>query len=217
MRVPDGRYDYIRSQGRYRSSRSHLDSDGLLTPIGSEVVLVERELWITSGGSGRIVEKRAGEQGSTSRTLDFDEGRLSYFGGLPADLDSLEAALPVRDGDRGTFTWFDAVRNVWASSVVSPALQSSILRILATKPGIVSGGNEFDVRGRPSAVVSTDTEHCGRPQRYTLLLDTRTDLVNEFQILEFGHDGTIDLKHERSTYTAFVSSSRVDSTGSRPE
>ncbi|WP_424234805.1 hypothetical protein [Actinophytocola sp.] len=148
--------------------------------------------------------------------MDFEEGGLSYFGGLPGDLDSLERALPVRDGGRETFSWFEAVRNVWASCVVSPTLQSSILRVLATKPGIVTGEDEFDVRGRHSAVVSTDTERWGRPQRYTLLLDTGTGVVNEFRILEFREDGTPDPEHEKSTYTAFVSSSRVDDTESRP-
>lgn len=208
-----GRYAYIRSKGRHRSSQHHLGGDGRLTPIGSEVVLVDRELWIAADGSGRIAETRTGRGGTTSRTSDFEPDGLFHPGFLPEDPDELRRVLPVRGSERGTFTWFVAVREVWASSVVSPRVQAAILRVLATRPDIASRGGMVDAVGRQGVAFSTDTDFWGRPQRYQLLVDATTGSVNEYQVLEIRDDGVPDPGHEASSYTAFIGSSFVDSVG----
>lgn len=212
-----GRYDYVRTAGRHRGSRSRLGRDGTLTPIESWVDLTERELWVAADGSGRIEETHSGRRSRASGR--YGPGGMHRWPELPTDPDELERVLEREFGadrrGRGTSRWFHVVREVWAGRVIAPALQSALLTVLATKPDLVARGRATDALGREGLAVSTDTVDWGRPWRYVLLLDPDSGMLTAQQTVELV-DGRPDPEAERSGYTAWRRSAHVDSTDERP-
>jgi hypothetical protein len=208
-----GGVDYVRTRSRHRDSRSLLSRDGTLTSTGSEVVLVDRELWISPDGSGRIVELRVGPSRRHQRDLVCEPGALHYFGDLPTEPAALAAALPVRAGTSNAagFAVLDAVHQVWAARVVPPVLHAAMLRVLA-RCDVTHRGMSTDALDRPCETFSADDDQ----RRRQVLLDPETGLLREYQVVVLGPDGTPDHASDRSSYSSFLMSCYVGSTLDRP-
>jgi hypothetical protein len=100
-------------------------------------------------------------------------------------------------------------------------VESTILRVLATSPGLINSGTVVDRAGRPGVAVSLDSRNppgvSGPRMRYTLIFSPSTgSLLGEEETL-IGNPGKLDVPRGAVLdYTVFLSSSYVDSSPTRP-
>lgn len=71
------------------------------------------------------------------------------------------------------------MNDVWVGQVVTPALESALLRMLIGKPQMRDRGMVTDLQGRRGMAISSDTFHNGR-MRTTLIFDPATGGLLDF-------------------------------------
>ena len=166
-----GRYEYIKVRGWY--AEQTVGADGK-TPVRLD--RSDHEQWIANNGSGRIrrvdnhrvtIDQRFGPDPSTAPQK------------LPTTSRALQALLAESHPPYGTYEWFVAVNDVWGDQIVSPGVESALLRMLAGKPGMVDRGMVTDLLGRRGVAISTDSNH-SRHVRTTLVFDVHTGALLDF-------------------------------------
>lgn len=201
-----GRYDYVETKGWYWDET--VRSDGKVT---GRLDRDHRKQWIARNGAGRILETRAGRTDNEF----FGPGKLSGAQKLPTDPAALQRVLARSHPAYGTYEWFTAVNDVWDVQVVTPALESALLRMLVGKPHMRDRGMVTDLQGRRGIAISSDTFHNGR-MRTTLILDPATGGLLDFS----QHPLTPAFRLTRSVagsgVTAWISEGYTDSDHRRP-
>jgi hypothetical protein len=91
-------------------------------------------------------------QGDTGDT--GDTGHTGHTGGPPEAAELLTAARDLR-----------------AARAIDPTLEAALLRVLATRPELISLGTATDRLGRLVDAVALDSDYSGLPTRYVLLFD----------------------------------------------
>ncbi|WP_406634819.1 hypothetical protein [Amycolatopsis sp. WGS_07] len=122
-----GRYHYLRTSGW----NQHTDRTTEGRVLSASTEFFDREDWIASDGSGRLLVRRGDTVVRPSG--DFPPGGL--MGGFLAatDLPSVAAELRRRTGPAGAVKAFCTF---WRTQVVRPELQRSLLLCLAGQPGL---------------------------------------------------------------------------------
>jgi hypothetical protein len=100
---------------------------------------------------------------------------------------------------------------------VPPNVESTILRVLASSPGLINSGSVVDRAGRPGIAVSLDSAFTGVRMRWTLIFSPSTgSLLGEEETL-IGNPRKLPVRRGAVLdYTVFLSSSYVDSGPTRP-
>jgi hypothetical protein len=200
-----GKFHYVHTRGWYL----HADADIRTNEVRSSgIATVDREQWMAGDGSGRL--NVTGMTMPPNRT--FGPGGLTGHL-LPADLPvpALRSAL----NKQTPAAWVQAEAELWQRQAVSPALQSGILTILASQPGLTLRGETVDREGRPGIAISADDDR-GVRTRHILVIDRATGalLDSEEVVLE---NSELPVRAPATiSYTVAVSSGYTATTGTRP-
>lgn len=181
-----GRYHYVHT----RVWLLHTDRTTDMRIIDTGVQEGQREQWIAADGSGRIEHTIGGERTRWSGTYGPGQGAAPRLEG--SNEDSLRSQLLRQGRGHTTGDWFDTVGQLWSQQVVTPQLQSALLRVLADQPGIAMAGMTTDRAGREGVAVSTEIEqtHPIVPEmRYVLVFDQDTGMLLDYEqiALRAGH------------------------------
>lgn len=165
-----GPYHYVHTRGWNLSMSVTTDMELLDSRIQEN----EREQWGMSDGSGRLeIVKDDAPGESVSQTSGPSPTGWPKFV-TESDINNAE------NPDRPASRWFDFASEMWSRQVVTPAMQSALLDVLAAKPDIVVEGSTTDRAGRTAIAISTQdrTEHAQTPnERYTMLLDPDSGML----------------------------------------
>jgi hypothetical protein len=135
----------------------------------SPVVPVVTQSWRTPAGTGRMVTfiRAPGATNATARVSAPAGGSLPALSPNAATLaGQLAAAAPASDGAAREFVGFE---NLARRQPIPPAVEASILDLLARIPGVTNSGSVVDRDGRAGVAVSLDSGASGGPIRYTLI------------------------------------------------
>lgn len=213
-----GRYDFVRTRAWYWDMTSD-------PPDHSTHALdyTLRDQWLAQDGSGRLEETRGGVRTNTSGVLPAQAAGAPTD--LPTDPTALQAVLAEQDHPTSTQGWFDAAGAVWDTQVVTPAMESALLLVLADKPNMVVRGTVTDRAGRVGVAISTDhdsgtgnAKHAptSEPERYTLIINPRTgNLLDLEEVLFRAVNIPVKVPFTFS-YDMWISSGYTDSTTTRP-
>lgn len=206
--LPDARYDYIRTRAWYLATDQTTDGQ----VISSRIEPSDREVWIAPDGSGRIQDTRGGTLMRWSG--DYTAGHLSTPLKANGTATDIGTELRQQGAHRSTVAWFDAVKQLWATQVVPPTMQSALLQILATQPDVNVAGTVTDRAGRQGIAVSTESP---TPRmKYVLVLDENTGMLLDFEEVAV-EEGSLPVKSPATIgYTVWLSTGRVPTTGDRP-
>lgn len=205
---PAGEYDYIQTRGWYLDST---DSSG---GVVSTLDATERDQWTAADGSGRIEEIRGGRRTETSQR--YGPGGLAGPQLLPTDPEALRDELGKSHPNYGAFEWLTAVNDVWTVQVVGPALQSGLLRLLATTPDLTVRGDVVDRIGRAGVAITTRSSNSGLPTDYSMIFDRSTGALLDYEQVVLSA-GALHIHVPATTsYTVWVRASRVPDTSTRP-
>jgi hypothetical protein len=165
-----GRYEYLETKDW---STDETDSgSGTTDRLGRD----RRQFWIAGNGSGRIVDVSGGKVYAQR----FGPGKLSAPEAYPTNPKALQKVLAKSHPAYGTYEWMVAVNDVWDGQIVSPKLESALLRMLIGKPQLRYRGMVTDLQGRRGLAISSDTFHNGR-MRTTLIFDPATGGLLDFE------------------------------------
>jgi hypothetical protein len=220
-----GPYAYVKSAGWYLDIRV----DGATSH--STIVATISESWTRADGWARILRTRASTDGSrvtepTGHPVVVDDFTVPAGGAHPDPLLHLSAdptviAHQLNAGDPPKRT--EPVENfLWLTDLtlrqpVPSNVESTILRVLASSPGLINSGTVVDRVGRSGVAVSLDSAFGGLLTRYTFIFNPSTGgLLGEEETL-MGNPGKLDVRsHAVIAYTDFLSSAYVDSSTTRP-
>ncbi|MFC4603497.1 hypothetical protein [Rhodococcus kronopolitis] len=203
-----GPYEYVKTRGWYLSTDQ--TADGVV--IRSEIAEIDREQWRADDGSGRFIETENGQTNSRDvGPQDHPWIRLDV--GSPPSSQLRNRLLDMGAG-RTTPQWFAAFTDTWNSQIVSPGLQSSLLRILADQNGIEVLGAVEDRVGRPGVAVSATTSD----ERLVLVLDEATGALLDYeQIALTAAAASVPIPLPSTvSYTVWLDAAHVRSTTDRP-
>ncbi|HEY9475917.1 MAG TPA: CU044_5270 family protein [Mycobacteriales bacterium] len=170
----------------------------------------EREQWSGSDGSGRILVR--GERPEMSFDKNLRPGELdgSILAGSP---EALQAKLAAQNPRRTAAGWF----NMWNTQVVSPELQSALLRNLAAQPGLTVPGMTTDRAGREGIAFSAVDSDETPVMRYVMVLDPNTGMLLDFEKIALENFEDIPMKTPATTgYTVWLGTGYTASTTERP-
>jgi hypothetical protein len=169
---PAGKYDYVKSFS--------WNLDGEVRKHGStswKVDRTHRQSWIAADGSGRLVQSI---DGSSNADASGRYGPRGLVGPTtyPSRLSDLRAKLAEQDPGEPATTigLFDEIEQVWEIQLPTPQLESSLLNLLATEPGISDRGLVTDADGRPGVVVTADADPQHGSYRDALVFDPDTGM-----------------------------------------
>lgn len=167
-----GPYSYVHTRG-WCLATDQMTNGRLLD---ARVEETEREFWVAADGSGRIEETRDGLRSRMSGV--YGPGGLSPgpFAAWPAD--AVPGPLLRQSGSPLPVGRIKDIASVWRVQTVPPALQASLLRSLATLPGLRLE-ETTDRAGRPGLAVSADDPPAGSGWRgrHVLVLDAATGML----------------------------------------
>jgi hypothetical protein len=179
-----------------------------------EPLYQEISTWRAANGAGRSVSVERTPGGSRTVTAT-----LPAAGSLP-DLSGGRAALARRFG-LGRHGATPAAQLLTLTTLASqepipPAVQATLLRLLAADPGLVNSGTTEDRAGRPAVAVSLTTAAGSTTVRETLLLDPRTGALLEADRTLTGDPGSLEVGPGATlAYTLFRAAGRVARVGER--
>lgn len=176
--VGKGRYHYIHSKGWFL--RASADGDNQVSSSG--ITEVDRQLWLTSDGSGRLVRDAPHDTGAVlTPDMPLAPG---YFDGKFLPADAAVAAVQGKYGHPSTAAgWAQTVSELWGRQVVPPQLQARLIRVLAAQTGVVLRGATVDRVGRSGIAVSAETER-GPQEQIILVFQPETgDLLDAEHVI----------------------------------
>ena len=223
-----GTFAYVKYAGWYLAVRvsGATSSATLLPPSVSQS-------WIRPDGHGRVIRRSAKADGT--RLTETSGGPIiEHFplpdGGRAYPLLHLstDPAVVRRQLDAGDPpTWreplvrFDLFTNLVQQQPVPANVEATILRVLATSPGLINSGTVVDRAGRPGVAVSLDSRNppgvSGPRERDTLIFSPRTGrLLGEEETL-IGNPMKLPVRRGAVLdYTVFLSSNYVERVPARP-
>lgn len=172
-----GRYHYIRT----RDWQLHTARTTDMQILGAQIEESRRQSWFGDDGSARIDELVDGKPADTSGTYG---PRWQDIPRLEGNEDNLRAELLRQGSGRTTGDWFDAAGQLWRQQVVTPQLQSALLRVLAQQPGITVAGTTTDRAGREGIAISTDIEQTNPivpEMQSVLVLDPDSGMLLDYE------------------------------------
>jgi hypothetical protein len=217
-----GPYAYVKYAGWYLAVRVSGST------VSSAIVPSVTESWIRADGHGRVIRRRAKADGA--RVTATNDGPIFEDFSLPAGVgraypllrlstDPAVVARQLNAGDppkwREPAERFDWLTNLNLEQPVPPDVESTILRVLATSPGLINSGTVVDRVGRPGVAVSLDSGHPpdvpGVLERYTLILSPSTGrLLGEEETL-IGNPRKLPVRRGAVLdYTVFLTSGYVN-------
>jgi hypothetical protein len=228
--------------GQFQYTASTAANQSCVEGVGGYCALVpeQRQIWIGSDGSGRILETfgtpvflapadqaawvAAGSPSLTGGTSDTSFGPNSLsdgpsnLGNAPTDTTALKAAIEDRSlegGPPGSAEDFTQIGDLLRETDASPALRSALFQVASELPGIVLLGSVVDHDGRSGVGVAMDTNGV----RNELIFDGSTSaLLGEQSIaLIDSPAGYQDVTAGTVLgWTVYESSGIVDSTSETP-
>jgi hypothetical protein len=210
--APSGRtqYAYVRREWwRLAARRSG-------KPPPAKVLPTVTQSWTAPDGAGRILRITA--HPGASRTEDATVAAGHPLPGLstrPAVLvGRFGFGYPTSTPPAGEFVRFADLAD---SQPVPPAVEATILRLLARIPDVVNSGTVTDRAGRPGVAVSLQSDYTGTEILYTLIFATATGQILEADETLTGDPGALDVPQGSViAYTTFLASSRVAGTTAPP-
>jgi hypothetical protein len=206
-----GPYSYVHTRGWYSATAQM--TDGRL--LDARVQETEREFWVAADGSGRIEETRDGRRSRMSGV--YGRGGL-YPGplaeapaGVPAHVALRQSRSPLPVG------WIKDMESLWQVQTVTPALQASLLRHLATQPGLRLA-KITDRAGRPGLAVSADDPSSGSGcrSRHVLVLDPETGMLLAAEQIALQHGDLPAGMPDLHSYVCWVRTGHAPDPESRP-
>jgi hypothetical protein len=192
--------------------------------VSSAIVPSVTESWIRADGHGRVIRRRAKANGA--RVTETNDGPIFEDFSLPAGVGraypllrlSTDPAVVARQLNVGDPPkWREPVENfIWLLNLnleqpVPPNVESTILRVLASSPGLINSGTVVDRSGRPGVAVSLDSAGPGPSTRYTLIFSPSTgSLLGEEETL-IGDPRKLPVRRGAVLdYTVFLTSGYVN-------
>ena len=214
-----GRFAYVKYAGWYLDVRV----SGATATSTFPPPLVS-EAWTRPDGYGRVIRRRAtgglrvtgSTRGPIVEDFTIPSGVGRAYPLLRLSTDPTVVARQLNAGDPPKRT--EPVENfIWLTNLnmeqpVPPNVESTILRVLASSPGLINSGSVVDRAGRPGIAVSLDSAFTGVRMLGTLIFSPSTgSLLGEEETL-IGNPGKLDV-HRGAVldYTVFLTSSYVDS------
>ena len=228
-RPASGRFAYVKYVGWYLDVRvsGATATSTFAPPIVSEA-------WTRPDGYGRVIRRRATGglrvTGSTRGPI-VEDFTIPSKGGhafplLRLSTDPTVVARQLNAGDppnwREPLVRFDLLYELKLEQPVPSNVESTILRVLATSPGLINSGTVVDRAGRPGVAVSLDSRDppgvSGSPRmRYTLIFSPSTGSLLGEEETVIANPGKLDVHRGAVVeYTVYLSSSYVDSGPTRP-
>jgi hypothetical protein len=223
-----GRFAYVKYAGWYLDVRvSGATATSTFPPP------VVSEAWTRPDGYGRVIRRRAtggprvtgSTRGPIVEDFTVPSGVGHAYPLLHLSTDPTVVARQLNAGDPPKWrepAWrFDLLTNLNMEQPVPSNVESTILRVLATSPGLINSGAVVDRAGRPGVAVSLDSRNppgvSGPRERYTLIFSPSTGrLLGEEDTL-IGNPGKLDVRRGAVLdYTVYLSSRYVDSGPPRP-
>lgn len=221
---PQDAYAYVKSAGWY------LDIRVSGRTVTSWVVPTVTESWTRADGHGRVIRRRASSAGT--RVTETNDGPILEDFTIPAGVGhaipllrlSPNPAVVARQLQAGQppkrvqpvwpFLW---LTNLNLQQPVPANVESTILRILAGRPGLINSGTVTDRTGRPGIAISLDSAYSGLRKRYTLIFNPHTaGLLGEEETL-IGNPRHLDVRRGAILdYTVFLTSRYVHSAPTGP-
>lgn len=204
-----GPFHYVHTRGWYLDTEQ--DTAGKV--LASRVDVSDRQLWLAADGAGRIEETRGGRPLPNSGR--YGPGALLQIPVPAGPADSLRDRLLQQSPGRSTAGWFGTVKDIWNTRAVPPELQSALLQVLATRPGVHVDGAVTDRAGRPGIAVSTDSG--GRPSmRNVLILGAKSGMLLGYEEIALTA-GDFPVRAPATIgYTLWLSNGRTPSTDTTP-
>ncbi|HEY5261124.1 MAG TPA: CU044_5270 family protein [Solirubrobacteraceae bacterium] len=204
------RYAYTKTRGWYLDSRIGAGS------TTSAVVPSTTESWLAPDGSGRM--RTVAEEPGDHRYVDD----FKLAGGHALLRLSRDEAVLARELARGhprsdgPVERFVALSDLANRQPIPAAVESVILRLLASTPGLINSGTVTDRAGRPGVAVSLDSAYTGLPNRYTWTFDRHTGALLGEEDMLIGNTGKLNVRRGAVvSYTTFLPSGWVANTSSQ--
>lgn len=205
-----GPYHYVHT--RSWSLGTDMTTDMKL--LGWRIEKTEREQWSSGDGSGRILQW--GETPDMSLDKKYKPGEMDGTL-LTGSTEALRARLAAQNPGRTPAGWFRTVESVWNRQVVSPQLQSALLRNLATQPGVTVPGMTTDRAGRKGIAFSVVDSDETPVMRYVMVLDPDTGMLLDFESIALERFDDIPMKTPATVgYTVWLDTGFTASTTERP-
>lgn len=205
------RYAYTETSGWYLNSRI----DGRLTT--STVVPTTTQSWLAPDGSGRV--RTIADEPSGSRYVISDLRPGSGHPLLPLTNDEAVLASELAQGhpsSDGPVERFVALSDLATQQPIPGDVESVILRLLASTPGLINTGTVIDRAGRPGVAVSIDSAYSGLLTRYTWIFASDTGMLLDEEATLIGEAGKLNVRAGSViSYTTFLESGWTSSTSSR--
>jgi hypothetical protein len=148
-------------------------------------------------GSDRWSWRLNGAPGGSAdpRTENYPAGGFPAMwpGNPPATglADWLTIGHPAANGPAETLV---AVTDLARERVLTPQLRASLLRRVASLPGLAADGAVTDRAGRQGQAFSLVSDHSGLPTRYTLIVDPATGALLDYESMLTTTAGKLDVK-----------------------
>lgn len=193
---PRGDYQHLTVEGWYLWSQ--VDKRGTT----SAVVPQRTEFWLRTDGSGRRVvrtmEPRFASESdreqwrrsrlwglldlgfSDTATTEYKPGEFHpmWSDPAPSKVDALRTWLEINHPvEIGPAEVLVAATDLLREQVLQPAQRASLLRVLASLPGLRYLGETTDRAGRSGTAFALDSNHGGLPNRRMLIVDPHTGRV----------------------------------------
>jgi len=200
-------YAYVKTAGWY------LDLSVGSGVVKSSVFPQTTQSWLRPDGSGRIVTVTGGAQANVDSFTVHRDPRLFDLSTDPHILArQLAVGHPLSDGPQEQLVAFT---DTASQQPIRPAVEATILRLLAKIPGLINSGMVRDRAGRIGVAVSLDS--ASFRDRYTLILDPRTGRLLGFEQTLRGSPGRIPVRRGAVlAYTTIYSSGYVTNTTNTP-
>ena len=165
-----GRYHFVHTASSYLRTVQRVSKKAGGQAITGSIEHLERQLWVASDGSGRLLVTQNGE--SVQPTGEFLPGRLTAAFITTTDPVALAAELRKRNPAGSSSAAMNTLSEIWSNQVVTPPVQRLLLLNLADHPDLSVEVAPQELAVGPSTAIGHIDEE--RHVRHVLVFDQKT-------------------------------------------